>query len=311
MIKKLDTKSGKKENPNGLGEPAIVDHNGDHIIDYVYVGDLRGQLWKFDVTSKNSNDWKSAFGSSKPQPLFQAEAKGVKQPITVKPTVMKMRAPLSGLLVHFGTGRYLTVDDAIADQDSVQTFYGIWDNGTNNASRSKLIKRKIMREDSVSGLKLRTTSSNEKDAIEYDPSKHMGWYLDLVYSGDDRGERVISDPVLRNGEIYFTTFMPSSDGSICNASASGTLMVLNARTGGRLLYDSVLSEDSKGIRDSKGKIPSGVIVDTGGPTGVAIGVYKGRDTIYTGTTDRKVVSINKEAAPGVFGPQTERRISTF
>ena len=35
--------------PNGLAEPYLVDIDGDQVVDYVYAGDLLGNLWKFDL----------------------------------------------------------------------------------------------------------------------------------------------------------------------------------------------------------------------------------------------------------------------
>ena len=31
--------------------------DGDHIIDYVYAGDILGNVWRFDLTSQNPNNW--------------------------------------------------------------------------------------------------------------------------------------------------------------------------------------------------------------------------------------------------------------
>ena len=55
----LDLKTGAKlaeistgvGSDNGLSTPTPVDVDGDRITDYVYAGDLKGNLWKFDVTS--------------------------------------------------------------------------------------------------------------------------------------------------------------------------------------------------------------------------------------------------------------------
>ena len=58
VIREIDTGVG---GDNGLSNPTPVDVDGDRIIDYVYAGDLRGNMWKFDVTSSNSADWDVAF----------------------------------------------------------------------------------------------------------------------------------------------------------------------------------------------------------------------------------------------------------
>ncbi len=56
LIRKIDTKVGLSDPassgyPNGMSAPAPVDVDGDFIADYIYAGDLFGNLWKFDVTN--------------------------------------------------------------------------------------------------------------------------------------------------------------------------------------------------------------------------------------------------------------------
>jgi type IV pilus assembly protein PilY1 len=47
--------------------------DGDFITDYVYAGDLFGQVWRFGLTDKNLSKWKiSDFGTGSPTPLFRA-----------------------------------------------------------------------------------------------------------------------------------------------------------------------------------------------------------------------------------------------
>ncbi|MGH8717439.1 MAG: pilus assembly protein, partial [Burkholderiales bacterium] len=54
---KLDTMVGSTGTPNGLATPFVADVNGNGIADYVYVGDLQGNMWKFDVTNSNPASW--------------------------------------------------------------------------------------------------------------------------------------------------------------------------------------------------------------------------------------------------------------
>src|SRR5690606_33090177 len=67
-----------------------------------------------------------AFGG---EPLFEAiNADGARQPITTQPAIM--RHPLSiseGVLVLFGTGKYLEVADDRTVGTDVQSVYAIWD----------------------------------------------------------------------------------------------------------------------------------------------------------------------------------------
>lgn len=66
------------------------------------------------------------------------------------------------------------------------------------------------------------------------PASHKGWYLDLSVNGIQDGERVISDPIYRQGKIIFTTIIPNSDP--CEYGGTSWLMELDALEGARLNY---------------------------------------------------------------------------
>jgi len=120
VLKTIDTGVGSC---NGLSTPVAVDVNYDDRVDYVYAGDLRGNLWKFDLTDPDYANWDVAFqDGATPKPLFQA----LGQPITTKPDVMR-HPTKHGYLVVFGTGKYLGIT-YFADT-SLNTVYGIWDYG--------------------------------------------------------------------------------------------------------------------------------------------------------------------------------------
>ena len=120
---------------NGLSTPVSIDVDYDDKVDYVYAGDLTGNLWKFDLTNSDYTKWGVAFGvdsntngridfadGDDPKPLFQAPG----QPITTKPDVMR-HPERHGYIVVFGTGKYLRVTDL--SDTSLNTIYGIWDYG--------------------------------------------------------------------------------------------------------------------------------------------------------------------------------------
>ena len=125
VIKNIPAGSGSD---NGLSSPIAVDVDFDDVVDFVYAGDLLGNLWKFDLTSTNTNEWDVAYKNSGQRvPLFSAaDADGNPQPITGKPDVM-LHPEQPGLIVCFGTGKFLGEDDFSSSQ--VQTIYGIWDYG--------------------------------------------------------------------------------------------------------------------------------------------------------------------------------------
>ena len=239
VIRKIDT--GVGTGGNGLSTPALVDLNGDSIVDMAYAGDLAGNLWKFNLASADPTAWDVAY---KPggvnRPLFTAlDAASNPQPITSRPEVG--RGPRgAGTVVLFGTGRYLGVPDKEPTQ--TQTFYGILDPHTLNdtdrvSGRGVLTSQQIIAEqdftftdpdgDTISSS-LRVTTNH--------PVDNRGWYLDLLAPpnppGTFQGEMQVSDSILRTGRIIFTTVIPDPDP--CTVGGTSWLMEIDALTGSRL-----------------------------------------------------------------------------
>ena len=130
LLKKIETQVGNTSDQcNGLSTPALIDSDLDGNVDYAYAGDLQGNMWKFDLTDSDPDEWKVYFedSSNTPKPLFQALSEdGEVQPITHKPDVVpQCDIRRKGVMVIFGTGRLVGLDDFT--NTDVQTIYGIWD----------------------------------------------------------------------------------------------------------------------------------------------------------------------------------------
>ena len=240
VIKKLDTKQGSADDPEGLSRPngiigtSVVDENGDFIADRLYAGDLFGNIWAFDLSDSNSGQWASDYGSSRnPQPLFSAEVSGVAQPITSDLKV-KNHPTSDGFLIYFGTGKYLGKSDLT--DTSQQTFYAIWDrmgNNSNGFSRARLLEQTVTAHSTAStDLRARVVSKNpilwDDGSNPVESTEKLGWYIDLPESG----ERVHQAPTLRDGRVIFITVTPASDP--CAGEGTSWLMEVNALNGGRL-----------------------------------------------------------------------------
>lgn len=121
VIRKIDTGVGGN---NGLSTPSVVDIDDDDRADFVYAGDLLGNLWKFDLKSNNPSNWGVAHKDSSDvvQPMFTAPG----QAITSKPDVL-FHCSEHGYVVTFGTGKFL--GEADRTNGATQTVFGIWDYG--------------------------------------------------------------------------------------------------------------------------------------------------------------------------------------
>jgi Tfp pilus tip-associated adhesin PilY1 len=119
---------------NGLSSPAVVDVNRDGTGDWVYAGDLKGNMWKFDISSSDPWDWDVYFeDGDTPKPLFTGMGKAGEDPqaITTKPGIARHCTGL-GYMVVWGTGKYLHRSDM--ENYDQQTFYGVWDHGLSGKS---------------------------------------------------------------------------------------------------------------------------------------------------------------------------------
>ena len=225
---------------NGLSEPALVDTDGDRIIDLIYVGDLKGNVWKFDVAG-DRDTWKSAYleGAS-PAPLFTAtSAAGTRQAITSALEIGKAPRGQSGYMIYFGTGKYLGYLDII--DTSAQTVYGILDSGsriTGTPPRSALQEQTFIyegRRTSADASPVRVASNNATNYTGTDAKR--GWYLDLLSPNtpSNLGERVISTPLLRHGRLIVTSIVPST--AACDQGGYSWITELDALYGKRLAYN--------------------------------------------------------------------------
>ncbi|HSX59192.1 MAG TPA: PilC/PilY family type IV pilus protein, partial [Tahibacter sp.] len=237
-IAKIDTGVGSVDDPNGMSGVAAIDTDGDRVADTVYAGDYQGNLWKFAFVS---GSWRNALGT---QPLFRAiDRHGHRQPITGGIDVVAN--PIGGTVVLFGTGRYLSTDDANparleADgKPLVNSIYGIWDQGAQATPilPTAATRASLLREQRITGYTNGYRTSTQ-DAVGYrssfNPDGRLGWYLDLefVSGGRDqlRSERVLAAPAVILGTVLFNTFRPQGD--VCQPGGLNALMELDALSGG-------------------------------------------------------------------------------
>ncbi|MEZ5595953.1 MAG: PilC/PilY family type IV pilus protein [Pseudomonadales bacterium] len=259
---KLDTGVGSQTTgpmagmPNGISTVAVVDDDGNGTADYIYGGDLFGNLYRFDISSSNKSQWTVT-------KLFQATFDGTvatQQPITTQPLVT--RHPDAGFLIVFGTGSWLTHADGT--DTHLQSLYGIWDRletspatAQANSKATRLVEQtitNIVDESNTDFPRQRLVSENP---VEYVPDASgtpgvYGWYIDLdpvrpttTQQGNANsdasgnappavqypGERAIRRFILRGDAILVTTVVPR-DANSCTQAPPGSTFPIDPFTGG-------------------------------------------------------------------------------
>ena len=194
---------------NGLGGIAAIDRDGNGTVDTVYAGDLKGTLWKFDLSASTLPTSATA--------LFTPGA-GTVRPITAAPSIINH--PRGGFQVNFGTGQALGAADITSTVN--EYLYGIWDSP--NASGTTLVQPTLSEQSvTFNGLtsKVRVGSAS---TVNYARSADKGWRITLT-----GGERLLgSDTFTDSGRYVIATSVPNA-----GSTQGSWLLQIDALTGGR------------------------------------------------------------------------------
>ncbi|HUO79496.1 MAG TPA: PilC/PilY family type IV pilus protein [Steroidobacteraceae bacterium] len=269
-----------KVGTNGIAYTTPADLDGDHITDYVYAGDLLGNVWRFDLTSSNPGSW-----AVTPGPLFTTPAG---QPITTKVVVAasSSTAGTPRVVVSFGTGRQFPLTNTTPSSyaTGTQALYGVWDwnlGAWNAMSSSQYASLTGSHTFSISALQQQTVLASVPDSSGFRAvsnngicwfggnkcatNTQFGWYLNLPASG----EQVIYSPVLQVGAfIVNTTIPPNTNALSCTpANPTGWTMAINPITGGS--FTKSFFGDSNGhFVNYNGQVVSGLALSGTGSVSI-------------------------------------------
>ncbi len=317
LLKLIDTGAGEPGTPNGLATPLLIDSNSDYIVDYIYAGDLLGNMWKFDVTSSNTSGWKVAGGAT-PRPLFTTDTG---QTITSQPQASFHPDNLEGFMIFFGTGKYIEVNDNDGFGQDTQAFYGVWDKNltsyttiTSGSLLTQTIDNQYTQafdtDDNGSldeTFQLRSVSDN---LIDWDV--HLGWELQLIPQKIENspnvsnfGERQVSNAIIRNGRVIFTTLIPST--VECEFGGTSFLMQLDFRDGSALEFPA-FDLNGDGEYDGDDTDASGRASDVGIMPTVSILADGAQDVAFGSGASGDIDVIELSVGIEAFGRQSWRQL---
>lgn len=191
--------------PTGLSPLIELDLTGDLVVNRVYAGDLKGNIW---VAAGAGGAWAPTYSD----PLFTADRPIVAMPnVVANYEVNSVTGNAPNLMVYFGTGRYFELNDVTSThQDYV---FGVWDKGDTGLDIDDLASRTFT-----------TTTQTDKDGNTWpirmstgddiDFTSEYGWVIPLPESG----ERVVTSSMTRfvdeddsKGVIYMSSIVPDAE----------------------------------------------------------------------------------------------------
>jgi type IV pilus assembly protein PilY1 len=242
---------------NGIAYVMPVDLDGDHVTDYVYAGDLKGNVWRFDLTSNSSASW------TVDGPIFTTQTG---QPITsvVDPVFVSNSGAGAQIMLLFGTGEKfpLTNTSATSYQSGAQSYYGVWDwnmsswNAHNltqfdslSASASGLPSPYTLTASNLQQQAVTIASDGSRSITSPSPvcwkgsstctsgNTQFGWYINLPGTNSAFGtttyEQVIYNSLIVSTAVVFNTVLPAVDSPLaCTPDTdNGFTYALDAGTG--------------------------------------------------------------------------------
>jgi type IV pilus assembly protein PilY1 len=184
--------------------PALLDNDRDGFIDTAYIGDLGGNMWRLkfckpsDGVTCNTANWtvnklfNGSGDSSSARPIYNIAA------------IAKDGA--SNLWVYWGTG------DKVNSTDKTQQDLFVAIKDTDLAATRTIGNLQNV---SASG------------AVYNDPTKY-GWYI-LMPAGT--GEKILSEPTVFGGAVWFTSWVPPTGADACSQSGMSNLYGMNFGNG--------------------------------------------------------------------------------
>ena len=254
----LATGVGSTTTRNGIAYVTPVDLDGDNVVDYLYAGDLQGNVWRFDVTSADPAQWRV-----RAEPVFQTGG----LPITTQVAVAQVATlgEEERLMLNFGTGRILpqTLSSAAVPDSRSHFLFGVWDwdmSGWNRRSSKKLLSRGESDQHVPSGkmlkpinLTLQTITTNSRHSTATISGVRTMTRLSVCWAGsstcasprvnDQFGwrvqlpgtrEQVVFNPVVQDGLFQVSSIIPARAQTLaCEAAApaSGFTMAITPDQG--------------------------------------------------------------------------------
>lgn len=260
---------------NGLGGVRLI-RDATGVVQGAYAGDLKGNVWKFDLTGTSVTNWNVSFSGT---PLYRA---GTTRPIVAAPQFVAH--PRGGFMVLVGTGKLYEEGDQ--SDSAQQNLYGLWDkqqlaiNATTGAVEWSTITAtdaEVQTSQLVNHSFGTTPVTNSEGAIFYRLTTqplnwniHRGWTLPLTLVA---GHRNLLSPTLIFGLALFETMSPTATGvaNACDDATNGaSYNLLINPVDGSASTTALFDTNADGYVNSSDELVVGYQ-----------GVYDGRDVVLT------------------------------
>jgi type IV pilus assembly protein PilY1 len=251
--------------------PTAVDLDNDGFIDRVYIGDVGGQVWKFNVNPSGGTTIVSGLATNwTGKRIFAADSAQANPPLAGEyyPNQGIYSAPAlafdgsNNLWVYVGTG-----DRNHPNNTGSNRFYGFKDDPNNMTNATALTESSLTNLSSGTG------------------TVTTGWYIPMAST-----EKILTPAEIFNGAVLFTSFTPTSTATCSSGGGNAKLYSANMTTG-----DAALNLTNGAVLSAGNAVTANAIsVGTGIPSKpvIVMQMTGGQATSWavTGTTNQQITN---------------------
>ncbi|MGH8616862.1 MAG: pilus assembly protein [Burkholderiales bacterium] len=192
------------------------DLDSQNYVDRVYIGDMGGQVWRFDINDADPTLWRGKLLAN------LSDVAGQKRKIFFPPVLVKQINPERYDAIYVGTGdrehpRLTTLTSPATVADAI---FNVMDRDVGLAMSGAAAAQFP-----TDFLALTSTELTGIDLTALGSKK--GWYRSL-----DDGEKVINTPTIAFQKLRFGTYAPLSQANACTPPGEGRINEIDALTGG-------------------------------------------------------------------------------
>lgn len=274
---------------------AAVDSNGDKNVDRLYATDTGGNIWRLDIPGNvlpdASQDKWSMFKFAK----IGVDGKGTKTTpddrrfYHAADVVQTRDGGVNYDAIAIGSGN-LSHPMQTTTTDRFYLFRDLDVNSSFHGSGGTAIPDPLLESDLYDATAdlVQVGTASERTSAAASIAKAKGWYITL----EGKGEKNLSSSVTLGGMVFFTTFTPSEQETLCKpAGGTGTLYAVSLHNANSVLH-FVTAQTSDLTKDDrkfplKSRLPSSVTPHFGDDGIRILGVGAGQDgsgSIATGAS---------------------------
>lgn len=213
LLERIDSTDESAMDYSIPSTPRVIDINVDGLADYMFVGDMGGQLWRFDFNNNATGSLSSTITGGVIAEFSNSVSTMDNRRFFYEPDVALIRGDdgKEFLSLSIGSGwRSHPLDDIVEDRFYVVRDYAVFDapRDTNGDIKYTVLAESNLFDATTADTIADTSGKSEK-----------GFFIDLAVSG----EKVLSSAVTVNSKVLFTSYMPDIVAAdVCSAAVGGS-----------------------------------------------------------------------------------------